>query len=116
MPTSTDGWRKRMHASRADERTSRHDLERSSIMHANTAEDGSTDHEEDNSDDDVGILPIDVGGANSKTDGRKGNRGSSKRHQWTVREKLEFVDEVMQAIDDGLASSATSYFRDVKKC
>jgi hypothetical protein len=78
-------------------------------------EECSTDHEEDNSYGNVG-KPIDDGGANSKTDGRKGNRGSSKCHQWTVREKLEIVDEVMQAIDDGLASSATNYFRDVKQC
>jgi hypothetical protein len=92
MPTSTDGWKKRMHTSRADERT-RHNLERSSIMHDNTTED-----------------------ANEKTDGCKGNHGSSKCHQqWTVREKLEFVEEVMQAIDDGLASLATAYLQDINK-
>lgn len=94
----------------ADERIMR-DLERSSIMYADTADYDSTDHEEDNSHANVGI-PIDVGEA----DGHKGNCGSSKCHQWTVREKLEFVDEVMQAIDDRSASSATNYFRDVKKC
>lgn len=37
---NTDGWRKRMHTSRADERT-RRNLERSSIMRDNTTEDAN---------------------------------------------------------------------------
>ena len=82
-------------------------------MHADIAEDDNTD--KDQNIDDIEI-PIDVVGVNAKIDGCKGNRGSSKCHQWTVREKLEFVDEVMQAIDDELADSATSYFHDIKKC
>ena len=110
MPTCTDGWRKRMHASHADDRN-RSDLERSSIMYADMVEDDNT--EKDQNIDDVEI-PIDVVGANAKIDGHKGNHASSKCHQWTVREKLDFVDDVMQAIDDELADLANSYFCDVK--
>jgi hypothetical protein len=94
MPTSTDACRKRMHASCANERT-RCNLERSSIKHTvDTAQDHNTGHEDDNSED-IERVAIDVGGSDSKTDGQKGNLGSSKCHQWTVRGKLDFVDEVM---------------------
>ena len=49
-------------------------------------------------------------------DGRKTNRGCAVRQNWSSRQKVEFVDEVIQAINEGVAGSVTEYYRDVMKC
>ena len=50
-------------------------------------------------------------------DARRGNRGSSKRHSYSVEEKLELIEEVAEALDssDGSIKTAIDYFRDVKR-
>ena len=51
-----------------------------------------------------------------KLDGRKNNRGFAMRHNCSYRKNVEFVDEVIQEINEGSVATATDYYHDINKC
>ena len=38
------------------------------------------------------------------------------RQNYSSRKNIEFVDELLQAINEGVVATVTKYYRDIKKC
>ena len=49
-------------------------------------------------------------------DGRKTNIGCAMRHNWSSWKKVEFVDGVLQAINEVSVATVTWYYCDINKC
>ena len=49
-----------------------------------------------------------------KIEGRKNNCGAGSRREWTSQQKVELIDKVREAVNQGLSKDPTDYFRNVR--